>query len=177
AASTAPPATVAAPTAAGRPDVLRVEARRAVNQARDRRAVGRERAEARQRAVTRKAERSARLVAASVAARPAVAARSNAVPAVATTVTTAVAPAPAVAVSPAAVAHPVVAKGRPAKPGDAAHVVRPGESLWSIAADVLGGEASPARIAREVNRLWERNKDRIGTGDRNLLMTGTRLVL
>ena len=52
-----------------------------------------------------------------------------------------------------------------------------GESLWSIAADVLGDDASPARIAREVNRLWELNKSRIGTGDRNLLIAGTRLEL
>ena len=61
--------------------------------------------------------------------------------------------------------------------GDGTHVVRPGESLWSIARDVLGGTASTAQIAREVNRLWELNKDRIGTGDRNLLMIGTRLRL
>ena len=52
-----------------------------------------------------------------------------------------------------------------------------GESLWSIARDMLGGTASTAQIAREVNRLWELNKDRIGTGDRNLLMVGTRLRL
>jgi hypothetical protein len=61
--------------------------------------------------------------------------------------------------------------------GDDTHVARPGESLWSIARDVLGGTASTAQIAREVNRLWELNKDRIGTGDRNLLMIGTRLTL
>ena len=61
--------------------------------------------------------------------------------------------------------------------GDGTHVVRAGESLWSIARDMLGGTASIAQIAREVNRLWELNKDRIGTGDRNLLMIGTRLEL
>jgi nucleoid-associated protein YgaU len=61
--------------------------------------------------------------------------------------------------------------------GDRTHVARPGESLWSIARDVLGGTASTADIAREVNRLWGLNKDRIGTGDRNLLMVGTRLRL
>ena len=43
--------------------------------------------------------------------------------------------------------------------------------------DLLGDEASAARIAREVNRLWELNSDRIGTGDRDLLMVGTRLAL
>ena len=52
-----------------------------------------------------------------------------------------------------------------------------GESLWSIANDLLGDRASAARIAREVNRLWELNSDRIATGDRDLLMVGTRLAL
>ena len=52
-----------------------------------------------------------------------------------------------------------------------------GESLWSIASDVLGDDASVAQIAREVNRLWELNSDRIGTGDPDLLMVGTRLTL
>jgi Tfp pilus assembly protein FimV len=55
------------------------------------------------------------------------------------------------------------------------HVVRPNESLWSIARDLLGENASTARIAREVNRLWELNSTRIGTGDPDLLMAGTRL--
>lgn len=62
--------------------------------------------------------------------------------------------------------------------GDArVHVVQPGESLWSIAKRLLGGEASPARIAREVNRLWSLNESRIGTGDPDLLMVGTKLRL
>jgi LysM domain-containing protein len=57
------------------------------------------------------------------------------------------------------------------------HVVRPGESLWFIAARVVGGRATPAQIAREVHRLWTLNKGRIRTGDPDLLMVGTRLVL
>ena len=69
------------------------------------------------------------------------------------------------------------AGGRAARPGDRSHVVRPGESLWLIARDVLGDGASVAKIAREVNRLWTLNRDRIGTGDPDLLMVGTRLVL
>jgi hypothetical protein len=68
------------------------------------------------------------------------------------------------------------AAGR-ARPGDRAHVVRVGESLWSIAGDHLGGHASTARIAKEVKRLWQLNRGRIGTGDPNLLMAGTRLTL
>jgi nucleoid-associated protein YgaU len=56
-------------------------------------------------------------------------------------------------------------------------VVERGESLWTIARDLLGGNASVAAIAREVSALWERNKTRIGTGDPDLLMVGTRLRL
>jgi nucleoid-associated protein YgaU len=70
----------------------------------------------------------------------------------------------------------------PAPPAAAArgrqtHIVRPGESLWSVARDQLGSRASTAQLAREVHRLWELNKDRIGTGDPDLLMVGTRLEL
>lgn len=61
--------------------------------------------------------------------------------------------------------------------GERVHVVQPGESLWSIAKELVGRDASVAAIAREVNRLWERNASRIGTGDRDLLIAGTRLVL
>jgi nucleoid-associated protein YgaU len=71
----------------------------------------------------------------------------------------------------------VVRRGDAAAPGERTHVVRRGESLWSIARDVLGGTASTVQVAREVNRLWELNKDRIGTGDRDLLVIGTRLRL
>jgi hypothetical protein len=64
-----------------------------------------------------------------------------------------------------------------AQPANPFHVVQRGESLWSIANDLLGNDASVARIAREVNRLWELNSARIGTGDRDLLMAGTKLAL
>jgi hypothetical protein len=57
------------------------------------------------------------------------------------------------------------------------HVVSAGESLWSVADGVLGGRATVGQIAREVDRLWALNRERIGTGDRNLLPIGTRLVL
>ena len=61
--------------------------------------------------------------------------------------------------------------------GDRVYVVRAGDSLWSVAADRLGAGAGVAAIAREVNRLWERNRDRIGTGDPDVLRVGTRLTL
>jgi LysM domain len=57
------------------------------------------------------------------------------------------------------------------------HVVEAGESLWSIARRLLGPDASPGRIAREVDRLWELNRDRIGTGDPDMLMVGVKLRL
>ena len=38
-------------------------------------------------------------------------------------------------------------------------------------------ELQIARVAREVNRLWTLNSERIGTGDPDLLMVGTRLTL
>jgi hypothetical protein len=56
-------------------------------------------------------------------------------------------------------------------------VVLAGESLWSIADELLGGDADAARIAREVHRLWTLNQGRIATGDPDLLEIGTRLKL
>ena len=90
----------------------------------------------------------------------------------------AAAPAPAAESVPSST-YRVVARssGSRAAPGDRFHVVRPGESLWSIAADLLGDRATVPRIAREVNRLWELNDERIRTGDPDMLYAGTRLVV
>jgi LysM domain len=74
-------------------------------------------------------------------------------------------------------AAPAQTAPQPAARNARFHVVQPGESLWSIARKLLGADASPAQIAREVNRLWELNKDRIGTGNPDLLKVGTRLTL
>ena len=69
------------------------------------------------------------------------------------------------------------AEGGSSLPGARPYVVQPGDSLWSIAKRLLGADASPARIAGEVNRLWSLNEGRIGTGDPDLLMVGTELRL
>ena len=74
---------------------------------------------------------------------------------------------------------PVSRRGEPAKDPirGRSYTVRPGDSLWSIARRLLGPGATAGEIAREVNRLWELNRDRIGTGDRNLIHVGTVLEL
>jgi hypothetical protein len=52
-----------------------------------------------------------------------------------------------------------------------------GESLWAIASDLLGGDANVGQVAREVHRLWQLNRDRIRTGDPDLLPIATTLRL
>ena len=57
------------------------------------------------------------------------------------------------------------------------HVVEPGDSLWRIARAQLGGDPTHARVAHEVDRLWDRNSAAIGTGDPDLILPGQRLKL
>jgi len=57
----------------------------------------------------------------------------------------------------------------------ATHRVRPGESLWLIAEQTLGGQANDAQVAAEVQRLWQLNADRIGTGNPDLVYAGQEL--
>jgi Domain of unknown function (DUF4397)/LysM domain len=74
---------------------------------------------------------------------------------------------------------------RPAssQPGGQVHagrrslVVKPGDSLWSIARSLLPAHADNAAIQRKVVAIWDSNVHRIGTGDPNLIFSGTRLVL
>lgn len=80
---------------------------------------------------------------------------------------------------------PRAATGRPtaarhhARHRDHGHVyvVRSGDSLWTIARHQLGADASDARIAREVQRLWRLNADRIASGRPDLITPGERLVV
>jgi nucleoid-associated protein YgaU len=60
---------------------------------------------------------------------------------------------------------------------EAIYVVRPGDTLWEIAEALLGSGATEAAIAREVSRLWERNRDRIASGSPALIRPGERLLL
>jgi hypothetical protein len=77
----------------------------------------------------------------------------------------------------ARVAQSATAPRQRARRSDRFHVVQRGESLWSIARDLLGDDVSVARIAYEVNRLWELNSGRIGTGKPDLLLIGTRIAI
>jgi LysM domain len=70
-----------------------------------------------------------------------------------------------------------VATTRSEATGARLHTVRPGESLWSIAEARLGPDASATRIAAEVARLWELNRDRIPSGDPDLIAVGQELRL
>jgi hypothetical protein len=74
----------------------------------------------------------------------------------------------------------------PARPGQAParptssgwmYIVRPNDSLWTIAELMLGKRATNARVAKLVDRIWRLNAKRIGTGDPSLIMTGQRLLL
>jgi hypothetical protein len=89
-------------------------------------------------------------------------------------------PEPAPQQAPAPSPRPVAST--PADPGRNLHgrgtyVVRPGDCLWQIAADLLGPSADTQAIEDEVGRLWRLNEARIGTGDPSLIYAGTELRL
>jgi LysM domain len=91
---------------------------------------------------------------------------------------------PAPAVQPLAAPAPpaTVPVSQPTEPAGGpiigrSYTVRAADSLWSIARRIVGPDASAGRIAREVNRLWELNQRRIGTGNPSLIHVGTVLEL
>jgi nucleoid-associated protein YgaU len=68
---------------------------------------------------------------------------------------------------------------QPAAPaaGGSTHVVRAGESLWSIARDLLGGAAVDAQVAALVERLWTLNAGHIPSGDPDVIPVGLELIV
>jgi len=56
-------------------------------------------------------------------------------------------------------------------------VVRPGDSLWSIARHLTGPSASNEQVNNKLVAVWDMNAKRIGTGDPNLIFPGQRLML
>lgn len=70
----------------------------------------------------------------------------------------------------------------PASPLDGAaeaatHVVAAGDNLWAIAAADLGGSASLAQIHSRWRTIIEANRDRLRSGDPDLVYPGERIVL
>jgi hypothetical protein len=89
---------------------------------------------------------------------------------------------PVLAAPPAAQPVSAVQAEAPALDGPApragrVHVVTAGESLWSIAEELLGPGASTREIARAVELLWQLNAERIASGDPDLIVAGERLLL
>jgi uncharacterized protein DUF4397/LysM domain-containing protein len=56
-------------------------------------------------------------------------------------------------------------------------MVRPGDSLWSIAAKLCGPAATEEQIHAKLVSVWNMNAKRISSGDPNLIFPGTRLTL
>ena len=61
--------------------------------------------------------------------------------------------------------------------GAGTHVVRPGDTLWGIARDRLGADASETDVYYEVQRLWKINGAHIPSGDPDLILPGQRINL
>jgi LysM domain-containing protein len=57
------------------------------------------------------------------------------------------------------------------------YVVQDGDCLWHLAEALLPADATELEIKLKVKQLWRLNKDRIGTGDPNVILPGTRLLL
>jgi LysM repeat protein len=71
---------------------------------------------------------------------------------------------------------PAVAKAQERGAAPARVVVSPGDSLWSISEEHLAPNATPRKIASEVERIYALNRDRIGP-DPNLIFSGQEFSL
>jgi hypothetical protein len=60
-------------------------------------------------------------------------------------------------------------------PSRSAFVVAPGDSLWSIARQLVGSRASDTAVENKLVEIWDANRKAIGTGDPNLIFPGTQL--
>jgi len=69
-----------------------------------------------------------------------------------------------------------VASPPAARRGHPVVTVRPGQSLWSIAADLVPDDAGAGEVAAECRRLWRLNADVLGP-DPDLIFPGTHLVV
>ena len=56
-------------------------------------------------------------------------------------------------------------------------MIRPGQSLWTIAQGLVARQASIAEVAFKVGRLWQLNANRIGTGNPDSIFPGLELRL
>jgi hypothetical protein len=74
-------------------------------------------------------------------------------------------------------APPTAAHPAPGAGASRTVVVRPGDSLWSIAQQLVGPAASDSAIERRLVSIWDANRLRIGTGDPNLIFPGTVLTV
>jgi Tfp pilus assembly protein FimV len=62
-----------------------------------------------------------------------------------------------------------------AHPSRGAYVVRSGDTLWAVAAELLGADASDAQVAAEVRRLFRLNTGVLASPD--ALVPGVQLQL
>ncbi len=69
------------------------------------------------------------------------------------------------------------AAGTHASASPSSVMVKPGDSLWSIARSLLPAGAGDAEIERKLAEIWDRNAVRIGTNDPSLIFSGQRLLL
>lgn len=69
------------------------------------------------------------------------------------------------------------AAGREAATRRGSVMVKPGDSLWSIARSLLPAGASDTEIQHKLVEIWNHNAHRIGTGDPNLIFSGQRLLI